>query len=115
MQTCADPYLPSHSDAPSEMLAHYQIIRRNGSAVPFEPLKIAAAMRKAFLAVHGDWSSLSQSEIVFLRAEPFATFVGRFVDGMTPRAVLKRHQGRKVIPAVLGFFGVSKSNMRNAP
>jgi hypothetical protein len=34
-------------------LAHYQIIRRNGAVVPFEPNKIAIAMMKAFLAVHG--------------------------------------------------------------
>ena len=32
-------------------LMHYQIIRRNGAVVPFEPAKIAVAMMKAFLAV----------------------------------------------------------------
>jgi len=30
------------------LLAHYQIIRRNGAVVPFEPNKIAVAMMKAF-------------------------------------------------------------------
>ena len=35
------------------MLNHYQIIRRNGAVVPFEPSKIAVALMKAFLAVHG--------------------------------------------------------------
>ena len=34
-------------------LNQYQIIRRNGAVVPFEPAKIAVAMMKAFLAVHG--------------------------------------------------------------
>ncbi|RYF34179.1 MAG: hypothetical protein EOO26_05505, partial [Comamonadaceae bacterium] len=34
-------------------LSHYQIMRRNGAVVPFEPNKIAIAMMKAFLAVHG--------------------------------------------------------------
>ena len=29
-------------------LTHYQIIRRNGAVVPFEPNKIAVAMMKAF-------------------------------------------------------------------
>lgn len=36
--------------------AHYQIIRRNGSMVPFEFNKIAPAMMKAFMAVHGAWA-----------------------------------------------------------
>ena len=31
----------------------YKLIRRNGSVVGFEPGKIAVAMTKAFLAVHG--------------------------------------------------------------
>ena len=31
----------------------YQIIRRNGAVVAFEPAKIAVALMKAFLAVHG--------------------------------------------------------------
>ncbi|MBC7680841.1 MAG: ribonucleoside-diphosphate reductase subunit alpha [Ferruginibacter sp.] len=44
-----------------EMLAHYQIIRRNGAVVPFEPSKIAIAMMKAFLAVHGTQGAASAS------------------------------------------------------
>ena len=31
----------------------YQILRRNGAVVSFEPSKIAVALMKAFLAVHG--------------------------------------------------------------
>ncbi len=42
-------------------LAHYQIIRRNGAVVPFEPNKIAIAMMKAFLAVHGTQGAASAS------------------------------------------------------
>src|SRR5215218_5779856 len=42
-------------------LAHYQIIRRNGAVVPFEPNKIAIAMMKAFLAVHGTTGAASAS------------------------------------------------------
>ena len=45
----------------SEALTHYQIIRRNGSVVPFEPSKIAIAMMKAFLAVHGTQGAASAS------------------------------------------------------
>ena len=39
--------------ADTQPLAHYQIIRRNGAVVAFEPHKITVAMMKAFLAVHG--------------------------------------------------------------
>jgi len=47
--------------APNQALAHYQIIRRNGAVVPFEPNKIAVAMMKAFLAVHGTQGAASAS------------------------------------------------------
>ena len=42
-------------------LNQYQIIRRNGAVVPFEPSKIAVAMMKAFLAVHGTQGAASAS------------------------------------------------------
>ena len=45
----------------SSTLSHYQIIRRNGAVVPFEPAKIAVAMMKAFLAVHGTQGAASAS------------------------------------------------------
>ena len=48
------------ADSPT-LLAHYQIIRRNGAVVPFEPAKIAVAMMKAFLAVHGTQGAASAS------------------------------------------------------
>ena len=43
----------AYASAEANPLAHYQIIRRNGAVVSFEPHKIAVAMMKAFLAVHG--------------------------------------------------------------
>ncbi|MBT9474315.1 ribonucleoside-diphosphate reductase subunit alpha [Polaromonas sp.] len=53
----------AHGNAPaaSGALANYQIIRRNGSVVGFEPHKIAVAMMKAFLAVHGTQGAASAS------------------------------------------------------
>ncbi|HLS52047.1 MAG TPA: ribonucleoside-diphosphate reductase subunit alpha [Burkholderiaceae bacterium] len=39
--------------------ANYNVIRRNGAVVGFEPSKIAVAMTKAFLAVHGGQSAAS--------------------------------------------------------
>jgi ribonucleoside-diphosphate reductase alpha chain len=44
-----------------QALANYQIIRRNGAVVPFEPNKIAVALMKAFLAVHGTQGAASAS------------------------------------------------------
>ena len=55
-------------------MAHYQIIRRNGSVVPFEPNKIAVAMMKAFLAVHGTQGAASAS-------------VREMVDGLTQQVI----------------------------
>jgi ribonucleoside-diphosphate reductase alpha chain len=40
-------------------VAEYKTIRRNGSVVPFEPLKISVAVTKAFLAVHGGQGAAS--------------------------------------------------------
>ena len=45
----------------ADTLSHYQIIRRNGAVVHFEPQKIAVAMMKAFLAVHGTQGAASAS------------------------------------------------------
>ncbi len=72
MQSIAVPHLessqvpqPIHATpstpAGANPLAHYQIIRRNGAVVPFEPNKIAIAMMKAFLAVHGTQGAASAS------------------------------------------------------
>jgi ribonucleoside-diphosphate reductase alpha chain len=52
---------PSASLADASAYAQYQIIRRNGAVVPFEPSKIAIAMMKAFLAVHGTQGAASAS------------------------------------------------------
>jgi len=41
------------------LAADYKIIRRNGSVVGFEPSKIAIAMTKAFIAVHGGQAAAS--------------------------------------------------------
>ncbi|GAB2816390.1 ribonucleoside-diphosphate reductase subunit alpha [Comamonas piscis] len=43
------------------VLPDYQIMRRNGAVVPFEPPKITTAIMKAFLAVHGSQGSASAS------------------------------------------------------
>ena len=62
------------TDAPPNPLADYQIIRRNGAVVPFEPGKIVVAMMKAFLAVHGTQGAASAS-------------VRETVDGLTQTVI----------------------------
>ncbi len=51
----------SSTGTQSNPFSNYQIIRRNGAVVPFEPNKIAVAMMKAFLAVHGTQGAASAS------------------------------------------------------
>ena len=77
----ATAYTASHTA--SHTLSHYQIIRRNGAVVPFEPTKIAVALMKAFLAVHGTQGAASAS-------------VRETVDGLTQavvRALMRSRPG----------------------
>ncbi len=57
--------MPTQSSTPAlppgTAYAGYQIIRRNGAVVGFEPSKIAVALMKAFLAVHGTQGAASAS------------------------------------------------------
>ncbi|MFW9615284.1 ribonucleotide reductase N-terminal alpha domain-containing protein, partial [Aquabacterium sp.] len=64
----------SSLEARQSAYSAYHIIRRNGSVVAFEPSKIAVAMMKAFLAVHGTQSAASAS-------------VRETVDGLTEAVV----------------------------
>jgi ribonucleoside-diphosphate reductase alpha chain len=60
-KTSATPLRDTAGAPSADALSHYQIIRRNGAVVPFEPNKIAVAMMKAFLAVHGTQGAASAS------------------------------------------------------
>ena len=55
------PRLPAAAGPAASAYAGYQTIRRNGSVVGFEPNKIAVALMKAFLAVHGTQGAASAS------------------------------------------------------
>ena len=84
MQTAQTPATPSlhtgvltmqsQENTAAAPLNSYQIIRRNGAVVPFEPSKIAVALMKAFLAVHGTQGAASAS-------------VREVVDGLTQNVV----------------------------
>ncbi len=68
MHTAASTFQPTPTGQPttadqrtSSVYTGYQIIRRNGAVVAFEPHKIAVALMKAFLAVHGTHGAASAS------------------------------------------------------
>ncbi len=58
-QPAATPALPLSEPAAPSPYANYRVIRRNGAVVGFEPNKIAVAMTKAFIAVHGGQAAAS--------------------------------------------------------
>ncbi|MDH4062127.1 MAG: ribonucleoside-diphosphate reductase subunit alpha, partial [Aquincola sp.] len=73
----------SEASARASAYQGYQIIRRNGAVVVFEPNKIAVALMKAFLAVHGTQGAASAS-------------VRETVEGLTEavvRALLRSRPG----------------------
>ena len=75
--------VPAQAGAAVSAYQGYQIIRRNGAVVSFEPNKIAVALMKAFLAVHGTQGAASAS-------------VRETVDGLTEsvvRALLRSRPG----------------------
>src|SRR5215203_6561106 len=85
----ATPVAPASTRAPARpapaasAYQGYQILRRNGAVVSFEPNKIAVALMKAFLAVHGTQGAASAS-------------VRETVDGLTEsvvRALLRSRPG----------------------
>ena len=55
----ATPAPPRRPAPAASAYQGYQIIRRNGAVVAFEPDKIAVAMTKAFLAVNGTQGAAS--------------------------------------------------------
>jgi ribonucleoside-diphosphate reductase alpha chain len=82
-ETPLAPRMPQSAGAAASAFAGYQIIRRNGAVVSFEPNKIAVALMKAFLAVHGTQGAASAS-------------VRETVDGLTEsviRALLRSRPG----------------------
>ena len=102
-----------------QALANYQIIRRNGAVVPFEPNKIAHAMMKAFMAVHGVlafaqsicsgwlhglWRPLKPSKV--------SAHSGDLVAGMNKPLSVALQQP---LAGQQRFFGSTKPDMRNAP
>ena len=57
--TTAASTLAIAEPAAASPYANYRVIRRNGAVVGFEPNKIAVAMTKAFIAVHGGQAAAS--------------------------------------------------------
>ena len=108
-------------------LPHYQIMRRSGTILPFEPNKIAIAMMKAFIVVrrtcifigglaflNGNLpSSLLFAAAIFKRwmfATASATKQHLFALSKFVGATINLQPGK-----ANGFFSASKANLRNAP
>ena len=114
----------------SGSFSNYEVIRRNGAIVPFEPFepnKIEIAMMKAFLAVLRTYkritvarflsgtlpSSLSHQTAVLKRwilATANSARVNSFMLSEQFGATVKLRPGK-----ASGFFSASKANLRNAP
>ena len=80
--------LPGRPAPAASAYQGYQILRRNGAVVSFEPNKIAVALMKAFLAVHGTQGAASAS-------------VRETVDGLTEsvvRGAAALASGRRHLP-----------------
>ena len=118
MLTCDEP-TKSGNPARSSVFAQYQIIRRNGAVVSFEPSKIAQAMMKAFLVVHATTEFAHRTCSawvqgmwrVSLPSRVSAPAVDRAAEIDRPR-YLASEQGQTKLHR---FFGSSKPDMRNAP
>lgn len=122
------------SDEPgvsADLLARYQIIRRNGAVVPFEPSRIAGAMMNAFLAMHGALSDRERTRPLFgglllsffERVSVWRCQIWRlaldFKRAILVRdALVQRSTGTGLqlgVGAGRGFFSAAKPNLRNAP
>ena len=106
--------------------ASYQIIRRNGAVVPFEPSKISIAMMQAFLAVRGtnrivqaqlpvcDWLNAC-STIQMLRRPNLVAVGGWIKQYLLSLFKLKDRSAGVWTTKQSGFFSAGKANLRNAP
>ncbi len=78
---------PERLDRPrATSLAEYKVIRRHGAVVGFEPVKIAVAMTKAFIAVRGGQGAASaaiREQVEALTASAVAALVRRQPAGGT--------------------------------
>lgn len=99
--------------------AHYQIIRRNGAVVPFEPEKIHFAVMKVFMAVHGGWAFAQRICSGWLHGFWRPLKPSRTSAHAGDRAACLSRPlhvaALEVQSRSLLFFASSKHDMRNAP
>lgn len=118
MLTCKAPS-GERPSTPSVVLDHYQIIRRQGEVVQFEPSRISQAMLKAFLAVHATTHWAGDVCLGWLKSLWRAMLpAGISAPTMTQPTELSRPRYKsspcgQVMPH--RFFGSRKPDMRNAP
>jgi hypothetical protein len=105
----------THQSAPeNQALKHYQIIRRNGAVVPFEPERISEALRNAFAAL-----SVSAANILddFVRCvyQGLLAWTNLFTSATGTDQPKKQLCNSEMPTCHTGFFSAQKLNMRNAP
>lgn len=111
-----------------DVLCHYQVIRRNGAVVPFEPSKIANAMMKALLAVAGSAVGLALSitgapQALFRRVSLWLGHIKHqarqcktAMSGQAARMQQSTRDGLQLrVGSGKGFFSAAKPNLHNAP
>lgn len=119
------------AEHPLDLICHYNVIRRDGAVVPFEPSLIAEAMRKAFLVVHATtnwrqryWIPLHEQINAFFerifsweRENQCFSFDLEWASAM--HGARKKRSGGTGMPLGTsmgcGFFSAAKPNLRNAP
>ena len=99
-----------------QTLAHYQIVRRYGSVVPFEPSKIADALMKAFLGVY----RISTEQNKFRqKLRQYANWITIHLNSRKypaqGRFLPKNEIAQFALFRSNGFFFSGKTNLRNAP
>ncbi len=94
--------LPAQAVPDAIQYAAFQVIRRNGTVVAFDPNKIAVAMTKAFLAVEGRQGAAS-SRVRDIVARLTDTVVGaltrRLPDGGSATARRRSCRGNRPVRA----------------
>ncbi|RYE40363.1 MAG: hypothetical protein EOP24_41145 [Hyphomicrobiales bacterium] len=114
-----------------DAVLHYQIIRRDGAVVPFEPRKISDAMVKAYLAAAGctidpETSSPTPSRFLQVFFSRVSLWRGHIklqarqcktaMSGQGARMQQRARDGLQLrVGSGLGFFSAVKPNLHNAP
>lgn len=118
MLTWTESEISLHQTEVIQTLDHYQIIRRNGAIVPFEPNRIAEAVMKAFSEVYGTTQNLFLkfiSAVLYEYGSWVVSHLSLHKHTVAVGSISKIKAAHLVLSKSNGFFSVGKTNLRNAP